>query len=200
MQTESNMSKTSRIVLAAVSLAFLGAYVLPVWRITLEAPQYPEGLGMLIWINTITGDKPHDLDNINGLNHYIGMAEIIPESIPELSLMPGILGFMIVLGLVFAGLGRRKLLFIWLGLMILLAVAGLADFWKWTYEYGHNLDPTAAIKVPGMAYQPPVLGSKMLLNFKANSWPALGGWILIVGTGFVTIASWLEIRAGRRAS
>jgi hypothetical protein len=183
-----------------VCLAFLGAYVAPLWRITLDAPQYPEGLGMLIWVNTITGEKPHDLDNINGLNHYIGMKEIVPESIPELSYMPAILGIMIGLGLVFALLGKRKLLYVWLGLMILLAAAGLADFWKWAYDYGHDLDPTAAIQVPGMAYQPPVIGSKMLLNFTANSWPALGGWILIAGTALVTITSWLQFRAGRKVA
>jgi len=194
------MSKTSRIFLAVVSLAFIGAYVLPLWRVTLDAPQYPEGIGMLIWVNTITGEGPHDLKNINGLNHYIGMAEIQPESFPELAFMPFILGVMILLGLVGAASGRRKLLYLWVGLMVVLAAAGLADFWKWAYDYGHNLDPTAAIQVPGMAYQPPVIGSKKLLNFTANSWPALGGWILIIGTVIATISAALEFRAGRRTA
>lgn len=192
------MSKKSRIVLAVVSLAFLSAYVMPLWRVTLEAPQYPEGIGMLIWVNTITGEGPHDLKNINGLNHYIGMQEIHPESFPELAFMPYILGVMIALGLAGALTGRRKLLYVWVGLMVVLAAAGLADFWKWAYDYGHNLDPTAAIKVPGMAYQPPVIGSKMLLNFKANSWPALAGWVLIGGTALVTIRAWIELRASRQ--
>jgi hypothetical protein len=192
------MSKSSRLILAIVSLAFLVAYVQPLWRVTLEAPQYPEGLGMLIWVNTITGEKPHDLANINGLNHYIGMQEIVPDSIPELSYMPLILGLMAALGLLAAFVGKRRLLFLWFGLMVLLALVGLADFWRWTYEYGHNLDPTAAIKVPGMAYQPPVIGSKMLLNFKADSWPALGGWILVVGTALAGLATLVEARRSLR--
>ena len=193
------MSRTSRLVLGVVSLAFLGVYLFPLWKVTLEAPQYPEGIGMLIWVNTITGEGPHDLANINGLNHYIGMAEIHPESFPELAIMPFIVGFMIVLGLVGAATGKRAVLNLWVALMLLLAVAGLARFWWWAYEYGHNLDPTAAIKVPGIAYQPPVIGSKKLLNFTANSWPSLGGWILIAGTAAAAAVAWIEFRTARRA-
>ena len=55
---------------------------------------------MYIWLYTINGHHPHDLDNINGLNHYIGMKEIVPDSIPELKLMPYIMGFMILLALI----------------------------------------------------------------------------------------------------
>ena len=54
------------------------------------------------------------------------------------------------------------------------------DFYKWEYDYGHDLDPTAAIKIPGMSYQPPLIGTKQLLNFTATSWPASGGWLAIV--------------------
>ena len=61
-------------------------FVFPLWYIDLEAPQYPEGIGLQIWINQIVGQNPHDLANINGLNHYIGMKEIEPESIPELKM------------------------------------------------------------------------------------------------------------------
>ncbi len=45
-----------------------------------------------------------------------------------------------------------------------LAAVGLYDFYMWEYDYGHNLNPHAAIKIPGMAYQPPLIGSKMLLT------------------------------------
>ncbi|MCU0650108.1 MAG: hypothetical protein MUF00_19120, partial [Gemmatimonadaceae bacterium] len=49
--------------------------------------------------------------------------------------------------------------------------------WYWQYDYGHNLDvENAPIKVPGMTYQPPLFGTKKLLNFTATSWPAIGGW------------------------
>jgi hypothetical protein len=173
------MSTRSRLIAAAASLALILTFLLPLWRITLEAPQYPEGLGLQIRVNTIIGEKPNDLKNINGLNHYIGMAKIEPQSIPELRYMPWILGGLIALGLLTAGTGRRAMLVTWAGLFAVCAVAGLVDFYRWEYDYGHNLDPTAAIRVPGLSYQPPLIGSTKLLNFTAHSWPGAGGWIAI---------------------
>ena len=93
------------------------------------------------------------------------LKEIVPESIPELRYMPVLIGVLIGLALVAALVRRRGLLYLWTGLFSLLALVGLADFWKWGYDYGHNLDPTAAIRIPGMAYQPPLIGAKQLLNF-----------------------------------
>jgi hypothetical protein len=156
----------------------VGAFLVPLWRITLEAPQYPEGLGMLIRLHTVTGVREQDLGNINGLNHYIGMKAIEPDAIPELRWMPWIVGGLAAGALVVALVRRRAALVAWLGAFLALGVAGLVDFWKWGYAYGHELDPAAIIKVPGMAYQPPLLGSKQLLNFTAHSWPDVGAWLL----------------------
>lgn len=189
------MRASSRIGLLVATLLLLVPFVRPLWHIGLIAPQYPEGLGMYIWISQITGQKPHDLESINGLNHYIGMQEIVPESIPELRLMPWLVGGLLGLGLLTALAGRRPLLYAWTGLFALLALAGMADFWKWGYDYGHNLDPTAAIRIPGMAYQPPLIGSKQLLNFFATSWPALGGMALMLS---LAIGVALCVREWRR--
>jgi copper chaperone NosL len=192
------MIRISRWVIAAMSLLLLAAFVTPLWRIDLIAPQYPEGIGLRIWIDRITGLKPNDLNSLNGLNHYIGMRAIVPESIPELRLMPYLLAGAIVAGLLVAVIGRRPLLYVWAVLSTLGAVAGLADFWKWGYTYGHDLDPHAAIKVPGMSYQPPVIGGKQLLNFHATSWPGIGGWITILAVGAVVTVALLEWRRVRR--
>ena len=191
------MKTTTRVTLAAAALVLGLAYAAPLWHIGLNAPQYPEGIGMYVWIDTITGQKPNDLNSINGLNHYIGMKAIVPESIPELQLMPGIVAVLIVAGLIVAKTGRRKWLYAWTAFFGIVALTGLADFWYWGYDYGHDLDPTAAIKIPGFSYQPPVLGSKQLLNFTAHSWPALGGWAIVAS--FVTVAAVcaIELQRGR---
>lgn len=173
----------TRGLMALISLALGAVFAVPLWHIQLEAPQYPEGLGMNIWVNRLSGD----LSTINGLNHYIGMMEIHPESFAELKYMPVIVGFFMAFGLLIAIVNRRALLTAWFGLLALSGLAGLWDFWRWTYDYGHKLNPYAAIKVPGMSYQPPVFGSKTLLNFKAHSYPDLGGWLLI-GIGFAVFA------------
>ncbi|HJS47696.1 MAG TPA: hypothetical protein VJ773_06910 [Gemmatimonadales bacterium] len=184
-------SRSRALVVLAVLLIGV-AYVRPLWHIALEAPQYPEGLGMYIWADRITGEKPQDLNSINGLNHYIGMKAIVPESIPELRWMPFLLGGLAAFGLLAAATGSRKVLLAWVVLFALLSMAGLADFWKWGYQYGHQLDPTAAIRIPGMAYQPPVVGSKQLLNFRATSWPALGGLALMASLALGTAALLLD--------
>jgi copper chaperone NosL len=158
----------------------IGAYFLPLWQIILEAPQYPEGLGMKIWINNITGN----VDQINGLNHYIGMKHIIVDEFVEFKVLPYILAVLILIGLITAVKGSLPWLWVWFSLLLLSAIVGLTDFYLWEYDYGHNLDPMAAIKVPGMNYQPPLIGYKQLLNFIAGSFPDIGGAILAVA-GFV---------------
>jgi copper chaperone NosL len=70
----------------------------------------------------------------------------------------------------------------------LAGAAGMADFWKWEYDYGHVLDPTAAIKVPGMTYQPPLIGEAKLLNFLSTSWPATGGCLLFAAGALIGLA------------
>lgn len=171
----SMMPRRPRALLAVAALALLTTLWMPLWRIALQAPQYPEGLGMNIWPDKITGD----LRSINGLNHYIGMKQIHPDAIPELKLMPMVVVGLAVLGFGGALWGRRAGLLAWTTLLLVAALVGLADFWKWGYDYGHDLDPTAAIRIPGMSYQPPLIGPKQLLNFRATSMPAAGGWIAI---------------------
>lgn len=192
-----SMRLSSRLVVALAAVLLLALYVTPLWRIELYAPQYPEGLGLRIWVDQITGAKPNDLNSINGLNHYIGMRAIEPDDFPELRLMPWILGGLIAVGLLVALIGRRGPLYLWLQLLLLGAVAGLVDFYRWGYAYGHELDEHAAIKVPGMSYQPPVIGSKQLLNFEASSWPDLGGWIAVLTMAIGVTVVVLERRRAR---
>jgi copper chaperone NosL len=177
------METKSKIIIIIAALMVMLTFVFPLWYIDLEAPQYPEGIGLQIWINQIVGQNPHDLANINGLNHYIGMKEIEPESIPELTIMPYLMIFMMLFGLMAGILGKRTLVYIWILLFVIMAAIGMYDFYMWEYDYGHDLNPLAAIKIPGMAYQPPLIGSKMLLNFNAISMPHIATYIL----GFVVM-------------
>ncbi len=191
------MSRMSRWVLGVAVLLLGTAYVLPLWQIGLKAPQYPEGLGMYIWVDQITGQKPHDLKNINGLNHYIGMKEIVPESIPELRLMPkhpGRPDGAWASGPRFGVAGRPS-------------TPGRPSFswgrWRGWPTSGNGRTTTGTTwtrpprsSIPGMSYQPPLLGTKKLLNFFATSFPASGGWIAFV---VLATAVWLSVREFRRA-
>lgn len=200
MQWTAPLHTRTRIITVVAAVALVAVYLFPIWQISLEAPQYPEGLGMEIWVNTVTGENPNDLQNINGLNHYIGMEKIDPDTIPELVYMPWLVGIIMLLGLAAAALNRRWALYTWAFLFLSLAIAGMVDFYIWGYEYGHNLDPSAPIKVPGMAYQPPLIGTKQMLNITAHSWPALGGLVMILSCMTACGLSVFEWRRGGDAS
>jgi copper chaperone NosL len=155
----------------------------PMWRIELTAPQYPEGLKLLIFANRLDGN----VDIINGLNHYIGMKSLHTADFIEFTVLPYIIIFFVAAFILAALLGKRKWLNILLLLFVCFGAIAMIDFWRWEYNYGHNLNPNAAIIVPGMAYQPPLIGYKQLLNFGAYSIPDMGGWIF-VGVGAVLLS------------
>lgn len=184
----------SRVMIALSALALSVLLFVPIWRIDLAAPQYPEGLTMQIWADHFSGD----VEKINGLNHYIGMAHIQDEMFREFIYLPKIIMVLAVLGIGAAIWGKRELLFMGLVTLSLFGAWALWRMWDWGYEYGHNLDPRAAIKVEGMAYQPPLIGRKQLLNFEAWSAPDVGGWILFGVMALLAGVYFMELRDLRK--
>ena len=172
----------TRIVVALSALSLITAYFVPLWQILMWAPQYPEGLEMKIWINTLTGE----VRTISALNHYIGMKTIEVSMFPEFNYMIYVVGFIIGIGLLASIINKRFMLVSFLVLILAAGVGALVDFYLWGYDYGHNLNPEAPIKIEGMSYQPPLIGTKILLNFTAFSGPDTGGWIFI-GVGALLI-------------
>lgn len=188
------LNNISRLLIFLSASVMVITFFVPVWQILMWAPQYPEGLEMKIWLHTLTGDYKI----ISGLNHYIGMKHIEIDMFPEFEYMRYVVAGMIIIGILSVLINRRWMLVSYLAVILVAAVVGLADFYMWGYEYGHNLDPKAPIIVPGMAYQPPLLGTKQLLNFTAFSGPDVGGWVLLV-SGLLAIASLvLDLRRGRK--
>lgn len=190
------LKTSTRIIIAIASLAMISAYYVPLWQILMWAPQYPEGLEMKIWIDNLSGD----VKIISALNHYIGMKHIEVSMFPEFKYMIYIVGALIGFGLLTSLVNRRFMLVAFGSLIIASGIAALVDFYLWGYDYGHNLDPTAPIVVPGMAYQPPVIGTKQLLNFTAFSGPDIGGWIfLVIGITIIGLLALEIFKYGKSA-
>lgn len=179
----SKVSTVTRVLLFICGMGLLAVLFTPMWRIDLDAPQYPEGLRLLIYANRLAGN----VDIINGLNHYIGMKTLHADDFVEFKVLPGIIIFFAVFFFVAAIVAKRKWVNILCILFIAFGIIAMIDFWRWEYDYGHNLNPDAAIIVPGMAYQPPLIGFKQLLNFGAYSMPDIGGWIF-VAVGVILLA------------
>ena len=177
------MKSLTRVLILISATLMLGTYFLPLWHILLDAPQYPEGLELKIWLNGLSGN----ISQINGLNHYIGMKFIVADDFKEFKILPYVFGLLTLIGFAAAIAKSRKLLWVWFIGLCLFAVVGFTDFYIWEYNYGHNLNPHAAIKIEGMTYQPPLFGYKQLLNFTAGSLPDTGG--VLVGLGGVLAAA-----------
>lgn len=193
MKTQT-LHQWSRILLAILGISLVVSIFVPMWSIYLQAPQYPEGLAMYLWSHKITGDYAI----INGLNHYIGMKTIHEEDFWEFKILPYALGFFALLCFVTAFINKKKWLYVTTILFLIFGVAFMVDFYMWEYDYGHNLDPHAAIVVPGMSYQPPLIGFKQLLNFGAYSYPNIGGGIMMGVALILVILAIIEIRSPKK--
>lgn len=188
------MKPITRILVFISALLLVSAYFVPLWQILMWAPQYPEGLEMKIWISTLTGD----VRTISALNHYIGMKTIEVSMFPEFKYMIYLVGVIIGIGMLTAITNKRWMLIMYISTILMAGIGALIDFYLWGYDYGHNLNPEAPIKIEGMSYQPPLIGTKVLLNFTAFSGPDVGGWIFIcVGILlFVLLIYELKFRRG----
>src|SRR6185436_19216616 len=113
---------------------------------------------------------------------------------PEFRCLVYLVAAFIAYGLLIAISGSRKVLYSYLVVSAICGVLAIADFYKWGYDYGHNLNPDAPIKVPGMGYQPPLLGHKKLLNFDAYSMPDVGGYVVTIVVVIAAIIWFMERR------
>lgn len=191
--------KRSNIIMIIAAILPLALFLFPLWKITLEAPQYPTPLGMYIHINDFSDANPHDIKNINIMNHYVGM-KYIPDAIPEFRIFPAGIIITSILGLLIAFKGNYKWFLGWFILMCVLSIAGLYDFYLWEHDYGHDLDPKAIMKFTNpdgsiMGFQPPLFGSKDILNFSAHSYPQLGAYFLGIGMAL----SFVAFKVGQKA-
>jgi copper chaperone NosL len=187
------LSVISRLSIVAVIACLATLWLFPMWQIDLRAPQYPGGLSMKIWINDVKGD----VDIINGLNHYIGMKTIEKKDFPEFVFLPATMLTFMALGLIVLALGKKLFYYIWTGLFAFIAIFSFYDFYKWEYNYGHNLDPHAPIQIPDMSYTPPLVGYKKMLNFEALSQPDISGWFYIAAGVILVVFSVYEWRKAK---
>ena len=190
--------KASKIIMLVAAILPLFLFVFPMWSISLEAPQYPTPLEVVIFIDHLGEENHGDIQNFDLMNHYVGMAKLPTEMI-EFEIFPKVIIGISILGLIIGFIGKKPLYLVWFGIMVLLGIAGIYDFYLWLYDYGHNLDPKAAIQLLD-AYQPPVFGTKEILNFTVRSYPSLGSIILGIGILLAPVAFYFARKEERKES
>jgi hypothetical protein len=188
----------SRVVLAVLVIPLVLAFGEPLWKISLRAPQYPNGLWMEIYMHKVEGgnDGQH-IKEINTLNHYIGMHKIDRGELADLDWLPFAVGLLVVLALRCAAIGNVRAL---IDLVVVTSYVTVFAFGRFIYKmyvFGHTLDPTAPLKVK--PFTPAIFGTKQIANFTTTSMPQLGSlFVGIFATGITVLLCW-HLIAGRVA-
>lgn len=182
-----------RLLIIAAAFLLIPTYVLPLWNLTLYSNQFPEGLSLDIYSYKLEGAKTpnrDDLKEINSLNHYIGMRPLLEDDFTEFKWIPFVIGGVILLALRVVVLGKMSKL---IDILVLFSYFGAFSLWSFyhkLYVYGHELDPTAAVKVP--PFTPPMFGHETMANFEVYSYPGAGSYFMALVPLFFLAAIWLS--------
>lgn len=181
----------SRLMLVIVAVLFGIVAFLPLWRITLVAPQYQEGLRVTIYsYQLLGGNGGQDLVEINNLNHYIGMRPLRQSDFVEMKWLPFALGLFVLVALRAAAHGRMSQV---LDLFFLFTYFGLFSmglFYYRLYTYGHELDPTAPMTIE--PFTPTLIGKNQIANFVQSSFPMSGAYLMGIAPLLLALAGWLS--------
>jgi copper chaperone NosL len=191
------LSRTGRMLLLVAIAVLLVGGALPLWRISLVAPQYAEGLTLDMYAyQIVAGNGGQDLAEINTLNHYIGMKPIAQTDFLEMKVLPFAIGVFALLALRAVAIGRIVSLIDLSVLFCYFGVFSLGSFAYRLYSYGHHLDPHAPMKIE--PFMPVVMGSQQIANFQQTSLPLAGS---VCMSGFLLLllaALWSSVREARR--
>jgi hypothetical protein len=197
---EVNLILRTRIILLAAVVVLMPALFLPLWHINMSAQQFPEGLHLGIYASKLQGGGKagNDLQEINILNHYIGMRELKEEDFSEFKWIPFVVGVVTLLTLRAVVIGKvSKLVDVFVGFSYF-GLFSLWTFYNKLYYYGHNLDPKAAVTVD--PFMPPMFGSKQLANFTVHSFPGLGTFAMSLFPAILLLAIYFSYRQWQKTT
>jgi hypothetical protein len=178
------------VLLAGIAALVVGAF-LPLWRIQLVAPQYQEGLTLEMYTyKIVAGNGGNDLQEINTLNHYIGMKPIAEADFIEMQWIPFAIGAFVLLALRAAVIGRLITVVDLTVLFCYFSAFSLGSFAYRLYTYGHQLDPKAPMTIE--PFMPVLIGSQQIANFVQTSLPLWGSVCLALFLPALLAAIWLS--------
>lgn len=183
----------SRLLILIGVLFLIPAYVTPLWKMTLYSIQYTEGLRLYIYSHKLEGGRGGiDIQEINTLNHYIGMKPLEEEDFTEFKWIPFVIGIFAILALRAVVLGRISFA---VDLLVMFTYFGLFALWSFYYKlytYGHNLDPKAAVKVE--PFTPGMIGHTKLAQFDVYSYPGMGTFGLLFFGLILALSIYLSVK------
>lgn len=181
---------TPSVLLSVARLLLLISIFLPYWNMELRAPQYPDGLHVRAYINHLDGD----VQEIDGLNHYIGMRPLNEAAQFERTVA---VGMMIALVLLVEGaiyVHSR-----WAAVLTLPSVLFpaffLLDLFYWLNDFGQHLDPRAPLSNAIKPFTPPVLGVGKIGQFETVASAGIGWWLAASAAVLTLVALYFHRRA-----
>lgn len=178
------------ILLGLAAACLILSIFLPYWNMTLEAPQYPNGLQVRTYVNRLEGD----VQEIDGLNHYIGMRPL--EEAAQLERSLSIILISATALLVVAAIFVHSK---WAALLALPAVlypiVFMLDMYYWLRTFGQNLDPTAALSNYIEPFTPTVLGEGLIGQFRTVATLGPGFYLAILASVLILVGLYFQRRA-----
>lgn len=186
------LNLTSRLLLLAAAIAVAASVFFPLWKLHLLAPQYQEGLTLHLYSWKIQGGglNGNDLNEINSLNHYIGMKPLQQADFTEMQIMPFMFGVFILLALRAMVFGEMKAVVDLFAISAYFGLFSIGSFYYRLYTYGHQLDPKAAMEI--QPFTPLIFGTQKIANFTQSSYPQLGTYLLWVFMALLILAIWFS--------
>jgi hypothetical protein len=185
----------SRILVLVAAVLLVPSFLFPLYQMTLYSNQFPDGLVLKIYSYTLEGGQSSnrdDLREINSLNHYIGMRPLLESDFSEFKWLPFGLGAFVLLALRALAFGKMSKLVDLVVLFLYFTLFSLWSFGHRLYQYGHVLDPTAAIKVA--PFTPPLIGTQQIANFTVNNYPGPATYLITASLVLMIVALMMSAR------
>lgn len=177
-------------LLLVARVLLLVSLFLPYWHMELQAPQYPDGLHMTAYLNSLTGD----VAEIDGLNHYIGMRSLYEAA--EVERMVGVfvmIAFVVMLEL--AAYIHTRWAVLLVAPVVFFPIVFLVDLQLWMRHFGLNLDPQAPLSNAVKPFVPTALGKGGIGQFVTIATPGMGLYLACLASLMLIVALYFHRRA-----
>lgn len=174
-------------LLMAGALLLMISMFLPYWSLRMTAPQYPKGLQVEVYVNHLAGD----VDEVDALNHYLGMPKLdeggqLERSVSFFAI--GAFGLLLVAGVFVHNQ--------WAGLLAVPVVGFplifLADLAWILYQFGHSIDPKSALGGAIEPFTPPLFGEGKIGQFGTFAQAEPGLWLAFAAAAVVLAGLWFH--------
>ena len=173
--------------------AEIGPASLPIWAVSLEAPNYPkeafpEGIPVFFHFDGYSGE----VHEMNTINHYVGMDPMWAGGHVERAIGIYALLFLSLGMILFIAYDKKPLNYIML-IPAALPLIFVADYSYWLYHFGHSLHDWGAFKIK--PFMPTVFGDGKIAQFTTHSYPTLGFYMLLLASFFSILAFFAKQKA-----